>query len=1088
MHPLKVYRASAGSGKTFTLAVEYIKLLVLAEGGGEYAHILGVTFTNKATAEMKDRIVSQLYAIANSLPSGEDYLHALRKALEGEPAAPQTDAELRRRCGLALRQILHDYNHFRVQTIDAFFQSVLRGLAHELGLTANLQVEISDKEVLSEAVDRIVARIDKDAVIREWMMSLVRDQIDNNERWDVTRLVKDFGRTIFNEDFQLRGGRLRELLSDEARLKQARQAIADEESQAIAAAKSWANRFNEVIAQADIDVADFSYGSRTFVPLLQRLSEGNVSDISISSTVVKWAQDSSTLVKKADQKRRPDLMAAAEQLGPMLAALVEELPELQRRYNSSRLALAHIKPLRLLDTIDREVTLINSETSRFNLAKTPILLNQMIGQSDAPFVFEKIGAQLHHIMIDEFQDTSRLQWENFRPLLAECRSRGGRNLIVGDVKQSIYRFRGGDWRTLAYIQDSVHPTPDVIPMGINFRSERVVVDFNTDFFLSAVATMDDSSVEEEILAGGDFSFAQAYYKLSQEASPKRQKLPPCGYVRIGLLESKAAGKREQWEPVVLDDLCCQVLRLHDLGIDYADMTILVRNNDECQPIIEAFKQHGGMPPIISDEAFLLKSSSAVCLIIEALRWLDNPLDPIASFYLRSHLGTPEMLERLQAEAPALKLTPLQDLVEALYRLFSLSDLGGQDAYLMTFLDGVDDFMRSGHADIHSFVEHWDERLSTQSIPATARDGIRVMTIHKSKGLEFQTVLIPFCSWRFEKSNHSNILWTMPTEPPYDAFSLLPITPTAKTATNSVFAREYAEERLNARLDEFNALYVALTRARANLLFWSVGKGDGDTLNSVGDLVAATLPKLPELEPESVKADGEDETPVITAFSIGEPYALSKKSDEATRMNPTRQALGVAMQSYDARLPFHQSNRSELFYAASEDDAETLAGNEALRQSHNIEFGQLMHSVLQQIATTDDIGRVLDSFEHEGVISRTSPDGTYVSIRRADLEKRLRRALSDPQVSEWYAPGVRLFTECAIVSRADDGTARSLRPDRVIVSPDASHIIVVDYKTARPDEEHHNQVRTYMRLLSAMYPQSVVEGFIWYILRGEVVEV
>ncbi|MBQ7442298.1 MAG: UvrD-helicase domain-containing protein [Bacteroidaceae bacterium] len=1083
MHPLKVYRASAGSGKTFTLAVEYIKLLVMEEGGGEYARILGVTFTNKATAEMKDRIVGQLYGIAHALPSSADYMMALERALAGEPGAPATEDEIRRRCALALRHILHDYSHFRVQTIDAFFQSVLRGLAHELGLTANLQVEISDTEVLSEAVDRIVDRLETEPVVLEWMMSLVRDQIDNNQRWDVTRQVKAFGRTIFSEDFQLRGAGLRRLLTDEQALRGAMRAIADEESHAIAAVRSWGNRLQEVIDHAGVDIGDFSNGSKLLAPLLRRLHEADLARLTVSATVAKWAADGTAMVKKADQKRRPDLMAAAEQIAPLLAALIDELPALQCQYNSSRLAAAHIKPLRLLDFIDSEVTHINSETSRFNLAKTPILLNQMIGKSDAPFIFEKIGARLHHIMIDEFQDTSSLQWRNFRPLLAECRSRGGRNLIVGDVKQSIYRFRGGDWRTLACIQDTVVPTPDVVNMGVNFRSERVVVDFNSDFFTTAVAIMDDASAEEEALVGGDFSFATAYYKLRQTASPKRMQQEPQGYVRVATLDSRQASKRADWEPIVLDDVCRQVAALHARGVAYRDMTILVRFNSDCQPIIDAFAARDDMPPVISDEAFLLSASSAVRTIMEALRWLDNDADPIAAFYLRTHLATPALWADLEEQAPALRQMPLPDLVEHLYRSMRLDAVGGQDAYMFTFLDAVADFVHSGRADTHLFIEHWDEKLCRQSIPATSREGIRVMSVHKSKGLEFNTVLIPFCSWRFE-DNHGDILWTTPQQPPYSAFSLLPITPTAKMAPNSVFARDYAEERLNSRLDEFNALYVALTRARANLLVWSVSRADSDALTTVGDLVAATLPGLPEM----ADATDADTHPALAVSAMGAPCVARRKADDHTRMDPARAAVAVGMHSYDARLPFRQSSRSELFFETTPDDGSELADSEALRQSHNREFGQLLHAVLQQIATPDDIGRVLDAHEQEGMISRTAPDGTYVSIARRDLERRLRAAIALPQVAPWYAPGQRLFTECAIVCRGADGTSHTLRPDRVIVSADGRRITVVDYKTARPDDEHHRQVARYMHHLSRMYPAATVEGFLWYILRQEVVAV
>ena len=522
---------------------------------------------------------------------------------------------------------------------------------------------------------------------------------------------------------------------------------------------------------------------------------------------------------------------------------------------------------------------------------------------------------------------------------------------------------------------------------------------------------------------------------------------------------------------MLDDLCRQVAELHAQGIGYADMTILVRANREALPIIDAFAARPDMPRIISDEAFMLQASQSVRLIVETLRWLDNSEDQIANYYLRTRLTDKTLWQQLQTEATAMRQMPLADLVERIYRQLGLDGIAGQDTFVMTFLDAVNDYISNGHADIHNYITLWDEKL------------IRIMTLHKSKGLEFNTVFVPFCTWPFEGS-HGNMLWVSPTEAPYDAFSLLPITPTSKTAPNSVFARDYAEERLNSRLDEFNALYVALTRARANLLIWAVGRSEPGSLNSVGDLMAQAQPLTTTLTEEPPSP-----TLPFTLYTTGQPCPARAKSADHTRMDPAHQIQPIGMVSFDARLPFRQSNRSQLFFAnpGADDDA-SIADNEALRRQHNMEFGQLIHSVLQQVRTRDDLNRVLDACEQEGVISRTAPDGTYVSIRRADLQQRLSRTLDDPRVAEWYDPSWRLFTECAIVVRQPDGTAHTLRPDRVVMSTDGSRIIVIDYKTARPSSQHHEQVGNYMLHLRAMYPQAHVEGHLWYVLTGDIEDV
>ena len=328
MNPLKVYKASAGAGKTFRLAVEYFKLLVLAANGGEHSHILAVTFTNKATGEMKNRIITHLYGIAHSLPSSQDYYDKLVEALQEEADAPTEEAEIRLRCGEALHQILHDYSHFRVGTIDSFFQTILRGLAHELGLTANLQVEINDTEVLSKAVDRIVDRLQDEPVVLDWLLSLVADQIENNQKWDVTNRVKDFGRAIFNEDYLRRGDQLRKVLSDGAFVRNFMKGLREQEGAAIATLKSCGKRIDQAILGAGLSYSDFSNGQRVLGGLVARLLSGDVSSVEITSTYQKWADDPLSLLRRADQQRT-DLVDAADTISGVISELGDHPEELR---------------------------------------------------------------------------------------------------------------------------------------------------------------------------------------------------------------------------------------------------------------------------------------------------------------------------------------------------------------------------------------------------------------------------------------------------------------------------------------------------------------------------------------------------------------------------------------------------------------------------------------------------------------------------------------------------------------------------------------------------------------------------------------
>lgn len=1091
MNALKVYKASAGSGKTFRLAVDYVKLLVQYAGEKEFAHILAVTFTNKATAEMKSRILSHLYGVGGTervLESSRDFFEKLKEQLRASAGAVPSDEEIRRRCRIALHQILHDYSYFRVQTIDAFFQTVLRGLAHELNLTANMQVDISDSQVLTEAVDRIIDRLQDEPEVQAWLLDMLQERMENNERWDVTAEMKRFGRTIFNETYLRDGDRLRQVLADAKQLGQFAREVAQQRDGAVAAVKHLGKRLHDAVAEQGVAYADFSNG-RTLESLAEQLQAGTFG-INIGARINGWINDPLSLVKAPDRKKRPELIDAADAVSSVLAEVVGEFSQKRFQYNSAQLALRHIRQLHMLDYIDREVAAINAETSRFNLAKTPIFLNRMIRNDDAPFVFEKIGARLHHIMIDEFQDTSRLQWDNFLVLLRETYARGGQNLLVGDVKQSIYRWRGGDWRMLGYIDQVSELNPDVSPLDTNFRSFERVVDFNNAFFRLAADQLDELSEDAQQQLGiGKRQihddpqgperglFGQAYGDVRQAVAPKHL---GSGYVSITAIDvSDERFKHDEDERTwILNDMCQRIKHLIASGVSASDITILVRWNSEIPLILSAFAATDGMPPIVSDEAFLLRSSLAVQLLVNALRVMDDPDEPVAAEFLRVH--APEF------RAEQLPFMPLYELLQHLYEQLRLADIPDQDAYLFGFFDAVTDYLQDGQADVHSFLQYWDETLATQSISAGRIDGVRILSIHKSKGLQFHTVLVPFCSWDFERWRWDTILWCRPTDEPYARLGLLPITAPVKSISESVFKRDYAEEHLLSQLDELNALYVAFTRAESNLLVWAPYKPTDDQPANVAQMLVSVLPKL-GLTPA-------DEAEGIGHYELGECLVRPPKvktqlaADEVNRLEPEYEQVRVQMASYQGLPEFRQSNRSQQFVRqagidAVTDDDEVAILMEQARQQEYIDMGLLLHSLFQQIASVRDIDRVLDKFEAEGLL-----DADVLS--RQNLRKMIDRTLQkNPKVARWFDGSWQLFNECGIAfidPRSHQPVTQ--RPDRVMLSADQREAIVVDFKFGRSHEGYTEQVQSYMHLIAQMYPDATVHGYLWYVLRGRVEEV
>ena len=1048
---LTVYKASAGSGKTFTLATRCIALL-LAAPASSYRHILAVTFTNKATAEMKERILGQLFGLSRGLPSSADYLDTIRPALPG-----LGDEEIRRRAADVLRRIVHDYDRFRVTTIDSFFQGVVTNMAHELGLSANFRVDINDTDVIDQAVDRLMAGLQPNTAVLRWVIGYIRERIDDNRRWDITREVKRLARNLLRERYLMLENRLRDALSDDEHLNGFRRKLRERDEAAADHMESAARYLEEAMEERGLGFDAFSRGT-ALATYLRKLADG-VPDAP-TATVEAYLSAPEKWLRKADQKR-PELVAACEELRGILETVENFRREYAQAHSNYVLTTANLGPLRLLGEIGRELTQINEEANRFMLAKVPILLNRLIGSDDAPFVFEKAGTTFLHVMIDEFQDTSTLQWRNFKTLLLENMSAGNSCLLVGDVKQSIYRFRGGDWGILAGIRKEFprHPV-DVQELTTNYRSQRRVIDFNNRFFARAAAILDELSPTE-----GDDRIATLYADVAQRCAADGDG----GYVRVHFTDRRAGGDvGRPADDLRMDDLEAQVRSLHAAGLPYSAMAVLVRWNKEAAALIDRFATDCPDVPLVSDEAFLLAASEAVQLLVHAMRYLADPTDTIALAFVARHssaaaadwaacegdhpaaLADTEFISRREA----LLALPLYELQEELIRLFGLDRRPGQAAYLMAYLDQVLAFLDDNPSDIRLFLEHWTDVLSGRSIPAAEVEGLRVLTIHKSKGLQFHTVLLPFCDWAIECDRSDDLLWCEPAEAPYDELPLVPV-PTRAMARDSIYAADYEHEHFQRRIENLNLLYVAFTRAEKNLLVWTKGYANPKGTSTICDLIKKTL--------------GEE---LDDTFESGVPVSTvggRTRTDDGNRLTTRPEPLGIGFHTYPSRVAFRQSNRSQEFLAQ--------AGDPDRRQGEYIDQGILLHKIFSALDTAADVDRVLDSFEAEGLLGE--------QIKKDSLRHLICRRLSSPQTAPWFDGSWQLFREVAILSRDTGDRLLVRRPDRVMVRDNKT--IVVDFKFGKPREEHDAQVREYLGLLSDMGRPSP-RGFLWYVFTNTVVEV
>ena len=520
---LLVYKASAGSGKTFTLAVQYIRQLI--EDPYSYRRILAVTFTNKATTEMKERILSQLYGIATSLKSSDGYLKEIVKT------STKSVDEIRRDANIALKNIVHDYSRFRIETIDSFFQSVMRNLARELELGANMTIELNNGDVLSDAVDSMIEKLDRMSPTLYWLLEYIEERIADDKRWNVSSEIKGFGRNIFDEAYIEKGVTLREKLKDSKFIPQYRKKLQEKRESVLETMKGFNEHFLEILNANGLTPADLKNKEKGIASYFNKIASGKLSDDVRITTVEKCLESAENWTTKNSPYKDTIISLANQVLIQVLNDAENTRMASNKVLNSCDMSLRYLNNLQLLMRIDSEVREQNLNHNRFLLSDTNALLHSIIREGDASFVYEKIGTTIDTVMIDEFQDTSRMQWENFHLLLEESLAQKEGSMIVGDIKQSIYRWRNGDWKILAGLDKDKSFRLNSKTLDTNWRSEANIIAFNNDIFTSACRVLNERYKADE---GEDCTqLLDAYSDVRQNTSKDTEE----GYIKISFLKN-----------------------------------------------------------------------------------------------------------------------------------------------------------------------------------------------------------------------------------------------------------------------------------------------------------------------------------------------------------------------------------------------------------------------------------------------------------------------------------------------------------------------------------------------------------------------
>ena len=1067
---LTIYRASAGAGKTHKLTGEY--LLLLFARPGAYRRILAVTFTNKATDEMKGRIVEELYRLASGKKS--DYLSMLSSIYK------LTEEQARSRAKKILVEILHDYSAFNISTIDRFFQQTTRAFTREIGLQGGYGIEMDQDMVLAEAVDRMLADLDRpeNKELLGWLLRFAEDKIAEGRGWNLRQDIKALGKELFKESYKAFSDQVSEDIADKSALAEYKKELFALIRSVEAEARRMGEEGKALLKRYGLEPSDFKGNSRSPFFYFDRLARGEMKEPTATfQGLVDNLEAYSTRTTPTDKKQAME-SAYSSGLNDCVRRIVTFFSDLTT-YLTAREVTRYYDTLGILTDISRQIAAYREEKNIMLIADTTELLNKVIGGSDVPFIYEKTGTRVDHYMIDEFQDTSGMQWENFRPLIADSLAQGHADLIVGDVKQSIYRFRNSDWKLLdeQVRRDFPEELTREDTLKDNWRSCRQIVAFNNAFFTVAPAVLqalynellETSSLGEKERAAFRTKIMSAYDKTYQRVPAPFQ--GKAGHVRIDFLED---GEEQDWKEAAMERLPAVLERLQDNGYALRDIAILVRTNQEGAVVADTLLAYKEAHPsdryrydIISDDALFVGRSPAVRFLVAVLRFLRNPEEPTARKLLlyayqtlTGSFGEAEPDESVLVELLSVTGQSLYELAEGLFRKFAAYFADTEQVFVQAFLDMVAEFSQKETADLGRFLEWWDESGYRKTIATPdGQDAIRILTVHKSKGLGFKVVIIPFGDWEIDhKPTKPVILWCRPDRKPFDRLRLLPIR-YGVSLGRTIFARDYFKERLHAFIDNLNTLYVAFTRAKEELLVFAPSPRKltkdkkVEKISSIADLLWAGVG-----QEVSDTRDGEPLEPLPSCFDPEEavfemgtwwhPEASDGRGGSGRELPMSR----LHSVSAGDRLRLRLHGRGFFF-----DNAQR-------------KHGALMHELLSRIHTSGDIPASVEAYRQEGVI-----DGEEA----AGLVARLEELLRDDRVKAWYDGSARVLNEVDILF----GEGLAKRPDRVMIFPDK--VVVVDYKFGEKQEKHYRkQVREYLGLIRKMgYPR--VEGFIWYVKLHEI---
>lgn len=1075
---LNIYRASAGSGKTFQLTKDYIFMLFDAIGKNQRPHrrILAVTFTNKATDEMKSRILKELHAL--SIARESKYRTDLMSTYS------LTENEVNVRAKKILTNILHDYSSFSISTIDKFFQQVVRSFAREIGVSGGYNVELDTELTLQQALDDLYSDLSEkgNEQLLSWMTDFLQEQIEDGKSWRVDKDIMTLGKEIFKENYQHKVKEIREKLQDKTFLKEYRRTlrkiIADFKEKVNDSVDATLNLLHE----NDIKPGYFVRGM-----MFNTLENLKNEKYELGAIFRKFAEGpENCYVKKPDPVAKSSIDGIYfNTLKNNIDAIINLIDNEIINFNTAKTILRHISTLGILSDLAYHISKLTSEQNIMLISDTNLLLNEIIDESETPFIYERTGVNIDHYMIDEFQDTSALQWKNFKPLIANSLAFNQKNMLVGDVKQSIYRWRNSDWKLLdsKVNEDFSNLQTSKKNLETNWRSDRSIIEFNNLFFEKASVLLQEK-LNENIGENRDQNYLKsvithAYSDIKQEVSENAS----YGHVRLQFVEKD--GVKADWEEAVLYKIPVLLEDLVDRGFKPNDIAFLVRNNAHATTLTNfmltyknsEFARPGFSYDVVGNEGLLISSSPSVNFIIAVLRLIFNPKDDVSRTIMQYEyqIGKQKksqdeavrscFMEEERSTATSLLFTDeenacieeisrltLYEATEKLIRVFKIEEWHSETVFLQAFQDVVFKFVSSSNADLNSFLRWWDENSEKKYIDAPENENaFRVMTIHKSKGLDFKVVIVPFCNWNLDASSYSApLLWCETDVEPFNELPLMPVK-YGSSLKETIFQNEYFDEQMHQFVDNLNLAYVAFTRARNEMYCFcemptQTKKGEWP-FSTVSDLLFLSLPENIDAE-NGWNEDGD-------FYIVGAPTQAVYKEEKQERL--VRKLTSYPITDSTERLKIRHT---------STDYWKTAPISES-----RVNYGTIMHEILQKTIRRGDEEKAVAEQVSAGKISEND---------LPEIRKEIDRFWSLPEVNEWFKEGSEVLNECAILLPSGE----MYRPDRVILN--GNKATVVDYKFGEEEHDYHKrQLQRYADFLKEMGYEEV-NARLYYVSLGKVV--